>query len=76
MNSFLQRCINAKLLEPPMSKKPPNIAFLAYALGIEFRAVGETAQYSPEPDLELVKTLLRLGCNPNAVYKGKRTLWN
>jgi len=75
MKSLLRRCIDGKLTVSPMSTRAPDVAFLAYALGAEFWVLGEPVQQLPEPDFKMVETLLGLGCNPNAVYKDERTLW-
>lgn len=75
MQILLRRCIEGRLDILTISREPPDTSFLAYALGVEFWVVGETAYRAAEPDLETVETLLRLGCNPNNVYKAERTIW-
>jgi len=75
MKSLIRRCIDGKLTVAPMLTQAPDVAFLAYALGVELWALGKPVQQLPEPDFKMVETLLSLGCNPNAVYKDERTLW-
>jgi hypothetical protein len=75
MPSVLRWYINTRLLAPELPPGySPSSTLLAWALGVDFWCLDETVQGAPAPDANMVETLLCLGCDPNAPYKGY-TIW-
>jgi hypothetical protein len=71
MLCILRWQINTKLVMSTLPPKhPPAPSLLAYSLGLDHWLTSKTIRRAPIPDYNIVESLLRLGYNPNGIYKG------